>query len=167
MERWIGTVRRECSDRLLTCSDRHLRSVLAEYERSLPSQVPAALEPLDDRAAEHHRVFRGVVEILSALGSSEPVVLVLEDLHWADEHTIDFVSYLVADPPPRVALVVTYRSEDSDVDVRALTAKLPAGVAHAHLRLAPLDAGQTGALTAAIFGTARHDRQQRLEPGWV
>jgi hypothetical protein len=41
VERWIGTVRRECSDRLLTCSDRHLRSVLAEYERSLPSQVSA------------------------------------------------------------------------------------------------------------------------------
>ena len=32
-ERWIGTVRRECTDRLLIYSERHLRHVLAEYKR--------------------------------------------------------------------------------------------------------------------------------------
>jgi hypothetical protein len=32
-ERWIGTVRRECTDRLLIYSEHHLRRVLAEYER--------------------------------------------------------------------------------------------------------------------------------------
>jgi transposase InsO family protein len=32
-ERWIGTARRECTDRLLIYGDRHLRTVLAEYER--------------------------------------------------------------------------------------------------------------------------------------
>jgi putative transposase len=32
-ERWIGTVRRECTDRLLIYNERHLRRVLAEYEK--------------------------------------------------------------------------------------------------------------------------------------
>jgi transposase InsO family protein len=32
-ERWIGTVRRECTDRLLIYGERHLRRVLAEFER--------------------------------------------------------------------------------------------------------------------------------------
>jgi putative transposase len=30
-ERWIGSVRRECTDRFLVISERHLRHVLAEY----------------------------------------------------------------------------------------------------------------------------------------
>jgi putative transposase len=30
-ERWVGTVRRECLDRMLICGRRHLQSVLATY----------------------------------------------------------------------------------------------------------------------------------------
>jgi transposase InsO family protein len=30
-ERWVGTVRRECTDRILVVNERHLASVLAEY----------------------------------------------------------------------------------------------------------------------------------------
>lgn len=125
---------------------------LRPWVPELAALLPAAPDSLDDRAAEYHRVFRGVVEIVSSLGSSDRVVLVLEDLHWADSHTIDFISYLVAEPPPQVALFLTYRGEDTNADVRALTARLPATVARGHVRLEPLDAGATGAMTAAILG---------------
>jgi transposase InsO family protein len=32
-ERWVGTVRRECTDRMLILSQRHLRQVLTDYTR--------------------------------------------------------------------------------------------------------------------------------------
>jgi putative transposase len=30
-ERWLGTVRRECTDRMLIIGEQHLRTVLADY----------------------------------------------------------------------------------------------------------------------------------------
>ncbi|MGH9116487.1 MAG: hypothetical protein ACRD0A_00995 [Acidimicrobiales bacterium] len=34
-------------------------------------------------------MFRALIEVFGSLGS---VVVVLEDLHWADEHTVEFVT---------------------------------------------------------------------------
>ena len=39
-ERWVGSVRRECTDRLLICGQRYLRRVLAEYERHYNQHSP-------------------------------------------------------------------------------------------------------------------------------
>jgi DNA-binding CsgD family transcriptional regulator len=126
-----------------------LRPLLPE----LAQWLPATPDPLDDRAAERHRVFRGLAELLGALGLARPVVLVVEDLHWADEQTRDFIGYWLADPTPHLSLVLTYRSEDTDPDVSALTARLPAAIVSEHLTLAPLNAPSTGALVAAILDT--------------
>jgi putative transposase len=54
-ERWIGTVRRECLDRLLIISQRHLLTVLTEYVRHYnthrPHQSLAQASPLPRSAA--------------------------------------------------------------------------------------------------------------------
>jgi putative transposase len=39
-ERWVGTVRRECTDRMLIVGDRHLAAVLAEYTAHYNSHRP-------------------------------------------------------------------------------------------------------------------------------
>jgi DNA-binding CsgD family transcriptional regulator/tetratricopeptide (TPR) repeat protein len=121
-----------------------LRPLLPE----LGQLLPPAPGPLSDRAAERHRVFRAVRELLDALG---PVVLVLEDLHWGDEQTIDLLGYLLAEMPPDLAVVATFRGQEVSERVRAVTATLPATAGRTELVLAPLDRVQTGQLAAAIL----------------
>lgn len=124
-----------------------LRPLLPE----LADVLPPTPEPLDDRAAQRHRVFRGMVEVLASVG---PLVLVLEDLHWADGHTVDLVAYLLGDPPPTLSLVVTLRTEDASAEVRALMSRAPARVGLTRILLTPLDAAGTASLAAAILDTA-------------
>lgn len=123
-----------------------LRPLLPELSAVLPPQPP----PLHDRASERYRMFRGLAEVLGALGR---VALVLEDLHWADEQTLEFIGYLLAEPPPGLSVVLTFRGQEVDPGLRASLARLPAAVGRADVMLAALDERQTGALAAAILGT--------------
>jgi DNA-binding CsgD family transcriptional regulator len=77
---------------------------------------------------------------------------VLDDLQWADEQTVDFVAYLLAHPPPKLAAVITYRSQEASAGVRALTAKRLPGITPAHLELRPFDQERAAMLSAAILG---------------
>ena len=63
-ERWVGTVRRECTDRMLITGERHLAAVLAEYtshynanrpHRSLGQRPPAPRSDICHAAAANVR----------------------------------------------------------------------------------------------------------------
>lgn len=122
-----------------------LRPLLPE----LAERLPPAPRPLDDRTAERHRTYRGLVALLDAV---TPAVLVLEDLHWADGQTRDFVRYLLGNPPAGLSLVVTLRAEEVDPLTRAAIGDNHTSVSWAELALTPLDVGHSGALAAAIMG---------------
>jgi DNA-binding CsgD family transcriptional regulator len=125
-----------------------LRPLLPELAAHLPDMPP----PLDSRQAERHRLFRGMRELLKALG---PSVLVLEDLHWADQMTLEFLHFLAPDPPSGLALVCTYRREDlrAGSPLFELQARLSAQATTARVTLSPLDQQGVRELVTAILDT--------------
>lgn len=125
-----------------------LRPLLPE----LAHLLPAMPESLGDRVGERHRVFRGLAELIGSLG---PVVLILEDMHWADEQTVEFLGYLLSDPPAGLCVMFTFRGEEVGPGVRALTARLPASVARVQVALPPFGTAATSELAASALGAER------------
>ncbi|SEE28852.1 helix-turn-helix transcriptional regulator [Jiangella alba] len=140
---------RGLGDRLGELALSPVAGALRPFLPELAHVLPPAPDPLGDRAAERHRVFRGFVEVFAALG---PSVLILEDLHWAEAQTGDFAGYLLAEALPELSVVVTYRPEAADPRVRALAAGLPSGTTLADVALTPLGPSEVGALAASIIG---------------
>lgn len=57
------------------------------------------------------RMLREMAEAVEALAETRPLLLVLEDLHWADHSTLDLVSYLAQrSGPSALMLVATHRT---------------------------------------------------------
>jgi DNA-binding CsgD family transcriptional regulator len=91
--------------------------LLAEFPpiaRLMPTQrvigAPAAAP--DDRV-ERGALFEAVLGALTSLAERTPVLLIAEDVHWADQSTRELVGFLLARlRDQRIALIVSYRSDD-------------------------------------------------------
>ncbi len=69
----------------------------------------------DDGGTERHLLFAAVVDLLDRAAAITPVLLVLDDFHWADRPTTQLLRHVLADDDLRgVAIVVTYRPTDID-----------------------------------------------------
>ena len=83
---------------------------LARLVPELPSRGPSS-EPADPLAQS--RLFEALLGLLARLGSEQPVVLVVEDMHWADPSTRSFLAFLVRNARYEPLLLVgTYRSDE-------------------------------------------------------
>jgi DNA-binding winged helix-turn-helix (wHTH) protein/tetratricopeptide (TPR) repeat protein len=100
-------------------------------------QMPGLVETGDREAVARRalggtraRMLREVAEALETVAADRPLVLVLEDLHWADPSTVDLLEWLARrDTPARLLVAGTYRPAE------ALAGGAPIGDAGAGLRL--------------------------------
>src|SRR5215207_4773995 len=135
-----------------------------QLARLLPELGPAAGEP--DRAA----LFEAVRCALARIG---PALIVLDDLHWSDEATLEVLAAL-AEPLAELPLLVVaaYRSDGlpRTHGLRRLRHDLRRAGRLDEIALAPLDLGQTTELLARVLpsppspATARamHDRTEGI-----
>jgi serine/threonine protein kinase/tetratricopeptide (TPR) repeat protein len=130
--------------------------VLALYEPALgrlPGQSSdaegQAAAPLPPDAARL-RLYTYLTDMFTALAADRPLLLLLDDLHWADQLSLGFLDFAarsgrLAGSP--VLIVGTYRPEEADAGLEALSA-LPAA---RRLLLGPLDEADVGAIVADML----------------
>ncbi|NUR26927.1 MAG: AAA family ATPase, partial [Catenulispora sp.] len=118
-----------------------LRAAFPEWT----DHLPPAPEPVADASAARHRLLRALAELLAALGVR---VLVVEDVHWADPATLEFLLFLAARPAAEIALVVSCRPDEVPPDslLRRLSAR-----GTLRVELSPLDVAGTAELISSML----------------
>ena len=105
-------------------------TLLHRYAPTWLVQMPALIddaefETLQRRVqgATRERMLREMAEALEALTAEQPLVLVLEDLHWSDHSTLDLLTLLAQRRgPARLLVLATYRPADVVVSGHLLRA---------------------------------------------
>src|SRR4051812_22782067 len=83
--------------------DEEVRVELAHVFPSLSSLGRGGAAGLQD---ERYRTNRAVRELLERLAATKPLVLILDDFHWADPASIDLAASLLRRPPDAAVLMV-------------------------------------------------------------
>src|SRR6478736_6704997 len=75
--------------------------------------APDGSSGTESAALDRTDLFEAMHSLLSAAAAKAPLLLVIEDAHWADQSTRDMVSFLFSRPfADPVGIVVSYRAED-------------------------------------------------------
>ena len=77
-----------------------------EHERAVPFGVAVDALDLDELPTERFRAHRAVRALLEDRGRERPLALLLDDLHWADEASLELVLHLLRRPPESAQLLV-------------------------------------------------------------
>jgi len=119
----------------------------------------AELLPVDvqaDTDTARARLFEEVLTQFAGLCARQPVVLVIEDVHWIDRSSLDLLSFLVHNQQAAGALlcVVTYRSDELERahPLRGSLAELDRVAWTRRLELSRLERRGVGSLIGAISG---------------
>ena len=87
---------------------------LARLVPALRARIPdLAPSRASDSDTERFLLFAAVLGLLAEVSRERPVVVVLDDLHWADAASLALLRHLVAaDPATRVLVIATYRDNE-------------------------------------------------------
>ena len=129
----------------------YVARIIPEIRDRLPD-VPEL--PIDDSDAARFQVFVAASAFVRALAAANGLVLILEDLHAADEPSLLLLQFIAADiRESRVLILATYRDEDivpgsSRGDLLTSLSRAPSATRLAPTRLGEADVAQYLAMSA-------------------
>ncbi|WP_344547693.1 helix-turn-helix transcriptional regulator [Actinomadura fulvescens] len=131
--------------------------------RGLARLLPEFGEPESDTPSgeERARLFELVLTLLERLAERQPLVLVIEDAHWADRSTRDLLAFLVRNTfSAPLLIVVTYRVDElhRTHPLRPLLAELDRSDKVRRIELTRLSRAEVAEQAARILGTEPQPR---------
>ena len=129
----------------------------AEVARLVPDGSVAGHDPGPGTMADawqRHRFFEGLARALMAV--SRPLLLVLDNVHWCDQETLDFIAFCLSLSGDGTRLLVagTVRDEQrrGNRELAAWAVRMRSAGRLTELSLSPLDAVDAACLAQAISG---------------
>jgi DNA-binding SARP family transcriptional activator/DNA-binding transcriptional ArsR family regulator len=120
----------------------------------LPSSASPPLRP----AEESTRMKEALVHTLGALGRIAPHLVIIDDVHWADEDTLGVLTQMAPRlAASRILLLLLYRSEEArgDPEVWDVLRDMDRGAGLGRVVLSPLSVFELGDMVKRIMGLAR------------
>jgi tetratricopeptide (TPR) repeat protein len=97
--------------------------------------------PPDLKTIARMELYRALHDVIARIARERPLVLILEDLHRADDATAEFVTYLHDRQPPHVLLIGTWAGRNPPSPYREM-----------QLSVARLDKGEHAELVQQVYG---------------
>jgi DNA-binding CsgD family transcriptional regulator len=127
-----------------------------ELDRLLPGLgMPESGTDSDGAGAAQGRLFEALLALLDRLGAEHPVVLIVEDLHWADRSTRNFLTFLARSIcRERILVIGSYRPDELHRrhPLRPVLAELERGGGARRIELSPLTRAELAEALADILG---------------
>jgi len=123
--------------------------LLPEMALVLPDLQPS---PALDPEAEKRRLFESLIGFFIRLAAMQPLLLILEDLHWSDKVSLDFLQLFVRRLPAHpILLLASYRQEEAPLPLTHLLAQFDRERLAREIALAPLTRPNVDLMLRAIF----------------
>ena len=137
-----------------------LVQILSQFLPELPLLIPdlaaPTASPSFDSEQEKRRLFAAISHFFATQGRRQPILLIIEDLHWSDEASLEVLLHLARTCTNLPLLfVLTYRSDEVSPALTHFLAALEREHLAQELSLGSLSHDEVAAMLKAIF--ADHD----------
>lgn len=131
----------------------------------VPLPEPSPLPHKLDQNRQKRRLFALLTYFLTSQASSQPILLVIEDLHWCDESSLDFLLHLARHCKDRPFLLLfTFRSDEAPPGLNRLLAQLDRERLAVEVPLAHLSYEEVGAMLQAMLATSHPEEMGLVAP---
>jgi DNA-binding CsgD family transcriptional regulator len=135
---------------------RELAPLLPDVVHLFPDLTVLLPLPSLDPEQEKRRLFAALAHYFLSQAAHHPLLLVVEDLHWSDDISLEFIKYFVRRCATQPLLVLlTYRSDEVRPTFSHWLAELDREHLGQEVTLRRLTHSETGAMLQAIFDLGR------------